>query len=79
MKKWLLLIVLFVILYTNVEAQCVMCKATSESAEDSERVVEGINSGILFLMGIPYVLLMTVGFILFKKPILEKFKSMNKV
>jgi hypothetical protein len=75
MKKWTTLVIVIIFITLDIDAQCVMCKATTESGDKTEQVIEGINSGILFLMGIPYLLLMTVGFILFKKPILEKFKS----
>ena len=34
--------------------QCSMCKATAENG--SEELAEGLNSGILYLMILPYVL-----------------------
>ena len=52
-----------------VEAQCAMCKAVAESntANGAENAREGINNGILYLMGVPYLLLAGIGFLLFKK------------
>ena len=62
------------------DAQCAMCKAVVESAEDSGRlggatnIGEGLNKGIIFLMTVPYVLL----FLLFRKKIGAFFKEMNE-
>lgn len=76
-KFLLLLIAIFFI--TSADAQCVMCKATSESAQGNEHLIEGLNYGILYLMAIPYILLISIGFIFFRKQIVEKFKSLKKV
>jgi hypothetical protein len=58
-------------------AQCAMCRATAESATESvdKGIGEGLNSGILYLMGVPYLLLLTVGVIFFRKKIVSIFKS----
>ncbi|SFS65117.1 hypothetical protein [Lutibacter maritimus] len=53
MKKYFLSIVLFLIAYIA-NAQCAMCKAVVESGEVSQ--AEGLNSGILYLMVFPYLL-----------------------
>lgn len=58
MKKWLssgLLLAVF-LLFTayEVSAQCVMCRT---AIEDDKDVAEGMNSGILYLMVIPYIIL----------------------
>ena len=52
MKKGL--VVIFIFLTHFVNAQCAMCKAVVESGNASE--AEGLNSGILYLMIFPYVL-----------------------
>lgn len=58
-------------------AQCAMCRATAESATETvdKGIGEGLNSGILYLMGVPYLLLLTVGVIFFRKKIVSIFKS----
>jgi len=62
------------------EAQCAMCKAVVESAEEAGRlggttnIGEGLNKGIIFLMIVPYVLL----FLLFRKKIGAFFKEMSE-
>jgi hypothetical protein len=54
MKKALLsIILLFFIQIAN--AQCAMCKAVVESGGNLDEA-EGLNSGILYLMVFPYIL-----------------------
>jgi hypothetical protein len=45
-------------------AQCSMCKTQVESArnEKGEYDTSGLNSGILYLMTVPYILIGTVGY-----------------
>ncbi len=39
-------------------AQCTVCRATVENSEgDKGELKKGVNNGILYLMGIPYVIL----------------------
>lgn len=59
------------------KAQCAMCRASAESATENvdKGIGEGLNSGILYLMGIPYLLLLTVGIVFFRKRIAAFFKS----
>ena len=51
---------LFVLLFlTNtVDAQCAMCKAAVESGNESN----GLNKGILYLLLMPYILVMSMVF-----------------
>ncbi|MFZ9971234.1 MAG: hypothetical protein ACO3GK_08005 [Bacteroidia bacterium] len=68
MKRWIFFILLNAGLgLSAVFAQCPMCKTALTSSRDrkesSEPVVgNGINSGILFLLATPYVLVGTAGF-----------------
>ncbi|MCS6823162.1 MAG: hypothetical protein NZ529_02615 [Cytophagaceae bacterium] len=54
MKNTMILIVcvLIMIFMSDANAQCAMCKATSESGGFSPA---GLNKGILYLMSIPYI------------------------
>jgi len=52
MKKVLIVIFIFGAHLAN--AQCAMCKAVVESGNASE--AEGLNTGILYLMIFPYIL-----------------------
>ena len=63
-KFFILLIFLFLIIDAN--AQCAMCRAVLESGED-QSAAEGINDGIMFLMAVPYILVATIGYIIYRK------------
>ncbi len=49
-------------------SQCAMCRAVVESevASEGAAVSEGINTGILYLMGFPYLLMFAVLIYLFR-------------
>jgi hypothetical protein len=57
---------------TDSYSQCAMCRATVESnvgtgkTEADSAVGSGLNTGILYLMAIPYILIGTVGFLWYK-------------
>lgn len=76
MKKVFLLALSAAVSLTSV-AQCAMCRANAESASQhvDKGIGESLNSGILYLMGIPYVLLMTVAIVFFRKRIAAFFKG----
>lgn len=61
----LMLLVLFVLAPGEGWAQCAMCKVSAESSDS--KLIAGLNSGILYLMGIPYILLVGVGVVLFRR------------
>jgi hypothetical protein len=54
-------------------AQCAMCKqaATSSLEKNPDSIASGLNSGIIYLMLAPYVLL----FLLFRKKIIRFLKE----
>jgi hypothetical protein len=61
MKKVILFIVfLFSVIESN--AQCAMCKAVVENG--NEDMAEGINSGITYLMVVPYILVALLAIVL---------------
>ena len=45
-------------------AQCAMCKAVVETGD--KELMEGVNNGILYMMGVPYLLMMVIGFAWYK-------------
>jgi hypothetical protein len=49
-------------------AQCAMCKATVESNIENggKTVGRGLNSGILYLMSVPYLVLGGIGFMVYR-------------
>jgi hypothetical protein len=79
MKKVFLVIVLLAVVLIDVQAQCSMCKQVAESslASGSNNIAAGLNNGILYLMGFPYLLLMAIVIILFKKPAKAKLAEMR--
>tara|TARA_B100000579_G_C22550112_1_gene719383 strand:- start:162 stop:374 length:213 start_codon:yes stop_codon:yes gene_type:complete len=70
MYKFMSFYLIFLILSADIAfAQCSMCRAVLNSSEAQE-TAKGINNGILFLMSIPYLLLVFVGwkvYSIFKK------------
>ena len=69
MKKTVLS-VLFLLFLQMANAQCAMCRAVVESGSPSE--AEGLNSGILYLMIFPYILIGTLFFFIIKYRITKK-------
>ncbi len=66
MKKLLLscLILCLLLMGGDLLAQCPMCRATAESnLANGGTEGQGLNQGILYLLGMPYVLVGTVAFI----------------
>lgn len=66
-----LVFILFLFFIQIVNAQCAMCKAVVESGNPSE--AEGLNSGILYLMVFPYIL---IGALLY---FIIKYRRKNKI
>ena len=56
----------FLICFSEVSAQCAMCRAVLESGSDTS-AAEGINNGIIYLMAIPYILVGVVFYAVYKK------------
>lgn len=56
------------------EAQCAMCKASVESSMGQKNSVAGnLNTGILYLMAVPYVLMAFI----FRKQIVALWKTLR--
>ena len=83
MKRIILLTVLLLTLsYFELDAQCAMCKENIASSQKgtsngdlSASFGSGLNSGILYLMIIPYIFLMSILWIVFKKRIIAYFQA----
>ncbi|MCK8522428.1 hypothetical protein M0D21_12660 [Aquimarina sp. D1M17] len=63
--KTIYIILLLLFFALPVDAQCSMCRAVLES-EEGQETAKGINNGIVYLMIIPYVLIGTVGYFIYK-------------
>ena len=66
------IVLTFSLVSTTAYSQCAMCRATVESnvgtgsTEPESDVGSGLNTGILYLMIIPYILVGTVGLLWYK-------------
>jgi hypothetical protein len=59
-------------------AQCAMCKTTAESdLNNGGSIANGLNTGILYLMAIPYLVLLTGGYFFFRKEVDAKLKTLK--
>lgn len=68
MKKSILLITLVLLLViagsSELLAQCPMCRATAETnLANGGTEGRGLNNGILYMLGTPYILIATVAFL----------------
>lgn len=68
MKKITLFIFLLLFLLNRAAfAQCAICKAVVESADNpGGELAKGVNNGILYLMAVPYILLFVIGYLIYR-------------
>ena len=61
------------LLQFDLGAQCAMCKQAAESSlkSDPKSLARSLNSGILYLMAVPYLMIMFI----FRKQIAQLWKS----
>ncbi len=76
MKRFFLILVVFVFLVFipgEMQAQCSMCKQAAETSlkSDPSSMARSLNSGILYLMAVPYIM---IAFI-FRKQIYQLWKK----
>ncbi len=60
------LLILFLLVPQNTEAQCAMCRAVLESGGNTA-TAEGINNGIVYLMAVPYILVGGLFYFIYRK------------
>lgn len=80
-KKAALVAVVFLVFSFQGMAQCAMCRATAESSieGDGYGIATGLNNGIIFLMGIPYILLAILFAVFYRKQIGGFLKSFSDI
>lgn len=68
MKKVLLLLLAAGCFFSEISAQCPMCKASVESSRElgTKSVGNGLNTGILLLLCSVYVIVLTVGILWYR-------------
>lgn len=73
MKKAILIFILFISVFagtgiTTASAQCAMCTINAEQGvKNGNTQAKGINSGVLYLMAIPYLMIGALGVLWYKK------------
>ena len=79
-RIFLFALFLLLVFYANESiAQCALCRANAESdLQNGGSTAKGLNAGILYLMGIPYLILGTLFFLFFKKQILQKINAFKR-
>jgi hypothetical protein len=56
-----------VVFGSEILAQCPMCKMSAESnLKDGGTAGKGLNTGILYMLALPYILISTLGYLWFK-------------
>ncbi|MEL6390849.1 MAG: hypothetical protein AAFQ02_11885 [Bacteroidota bacterium] len=61
------LIILFGSLLSELFAQCPMCRMAAESnLENGGTAGKGLNSGILYMLTMPYILIGVIGFVWYR-------------
>lgn len=71
-----MLFVLLIISSANTFAQCAMCKTSVESdLNNGGSIGKELNTGILYLMTLPYIIIMLGAYFFFKKQIDAKVKA----
>jgi hypothetical protein len=59
--------ILFFLISIGLNAQCAMCKAVAESnMNGGDSMASGLNNGIVFLMFIPYMLIGSVAYLIYR-------------
>ena len=66
MKLKFVLIVILFFLADAMLGQCAMCRAVLES-EEGQASAKGINDGIVYLAAIPYIVVASIAFIIYRK------------
>ena len=68
MKKLFLTIIFLMAMIANVSAQCAMCRSTLENnlSNGDPGIAAGINTGILYLLMLPYLAVIVIGFLWYK-------------
>ncbi len=63
MKKLLLFLIMFIVQWSFLMAQCPMCKQNVQAGiESGGKVGLGLNSGIIYLLAVPYIIASIFGY-----------------
>jgi hypothetical protein len=79
-KKLFFLVLMLILIQWNAEAQCAMCRTTVESTVSNGRsnIATGLNTGILYLLTAPYLLVGAVAWLWFRQSKQEQKERIAK-
>ena len=68
MKRLIVLIFVVLLSSANLMAQCAMCRSTLENnySNGNPGIAAGINTGILYLLSMPYLAITIIGYLWYK-------------
>jgi len=68
-KKIFILVALLMLMQIDAVAQCAMCRTTIESSISNGRsnIATGLNTGILYLLTAPYLIVAAIAFLWFRQ------------
>jgi hypothetical protein len=68
MKRTVLILSFLIMSVVTTSAQCAMCRSTLENnfSNGSPGIAAGINTGILYLLVLPYLAVLTLGYFWYK-------------
>ncbi|MEN9703511.1 MAG: hypothetical protein RLZZ209_939 [Bacteroidota bacterium] len=80
-KKIFLFVVLLLLTQVDAVAQCAMCRTTVESSISNGRsnIATGLNTGILYLLSAPYLIVGAIAFLWFRQSKQEQQARLAKL
>jgi hypothetical protein len=80
-KKLFFLIALLLFMQIDALAQCAMCRTTIESSISNGRsnIATGLNTGILYLLSAPYLIVGAIAFLWFRQSKQEQQERLAKL
>jgi hypothetical protein len=80
-KKVFILVALLLLTQINAVAQCAMCRTTIESSISNGRsnIATGLNTGILYLLAAPYLIVAAIAFLWFRQSKQEQQARLAKL
>ena len=67
-RRFLIFFLLLMVTLADVQAQCAMCRSTLENnvSNGNPGIASGINTGILYLLAMPYLAILVLGYLWYK-------------
>jgi hypothetical protein len=80
-KKFFILVALVLLTQIDAVAQCAMCRTTVESTISNGRsnIATGLNTGILYLLSAPYLIVGAIAFLWFRQSKQEQQARLAKL